>query len=393
MTLNSWMYWVYLLHIVNIIRGHENLSRRNATSVSQSSDYRNQTAKYGIDGITTQTEYFCAHTAVNQSEAWFQVDLGEPFSLKTIRIVYRDEGYWRPYRFRYFYLDLSNSSVNGSTTTDRKRCYQDNTTVPDLPPSIINITCPFVARYVIVQNDYFGNDTHSTGPILEICEIEIFGCSINCNGECETTGYCAECNTNLWGENCIQSCPDHCNGGICNRTTGSCDFGCRNGTWGIFCNLTCSTNCADDVCEIKNGSCVNGCKGNFDGEKCEVCDAFHYGENCKESCGQGCINNTCFANNGTCSLGCVENFVYPKCNSEYHLMTKSHEETNKAPYIGVGIGVFLLLIFVLIGAIAVHRVFLKEKHLAAELVDCKRINPKIDINQPFLMTILESNYL
>ncbi|XP_062613535.1 uncharacterized protein LOC134275277 [Saccostrea cucullata] len=141
---------VHLLYTVSIVSGYENLSRRNTTFVSQSSDYTNRYAKYGIDGNTTRKENSCAHTAVNKSEAWFQVDLGEPFSLQTIRIVYRDEGIgnWRPYRFRYFYLDVSNSSIKGSSETERIRCYKDNTTLPSIPPSIINVAASNVMENV-----------------------------------------------------------------------------------------------------------------------------------------------------------------------------------------------------------------------------------------------------
>lgn len=81
---------------------------------------------------------------------------------------------WRPYRLRQFYLDVSNSSANMSTT-QRTRCYTDNTTEPDLPKSKIEMPCKQTARYVIVETTYDAPDDDSTGAMLEICEIEVYG--------------------------------------------------------------------------------------------------------------------------------------------------------------------------------------------------------------------------
>lgn len=74
-------------------------------------------------------------------------------------------------------MDVSlNSSANMSATTERTRCYTDNTTFPDLPPIIIDMTCKHTARYVIVETTYDApDDGQETGPMLEICEIEVYG--------------------------------------------------------------------------------------------------------------------------------------------------------------------------------------------------------------------------
>lgn len=81
---------------------------------------------------------------------------------------------WRPYRLRQFYLDVSNSSANMSTAS-RWRCYTDNTTEPDLPNNKIEMPCKQTARYVIVETTYDATDDKSTGAMLEICEIEVYG--------------------------------------------------------------------------------------------------------------------------------------------------------------------------------------------------------------------------
>ena len=83
---------------------------------------------------------------------------------------------WKQYRFRQFYLDDSDLPVTQTTTTERTRCYTDNTTAPNLPPNIINIPCKQTARYVIVETTYDApEDRGIAGAILEICEIEVYG--------------------------------------------------------------------------------------------------------------------------------------------------------------------------------------------------------------------------
>lgn len=65
-----------------------------------------------------------------------------------------------------------------TTTSQRTRCYTDNSTASDLPPNIIDIPCKQIARYVIVETTYDAPeddylDEH--GVILEICEIKVYG--------------------------------------------------------------------------------------------------------------------------------------------------------------------------------------------------------------------------
>ena len=92
--------------------------------------------------------------------------------------IYTDK--WHPYRFRQFYLDVSNGSAASTTTltSQRKRCYKDNTTAPATPPDVIHIPCKETARYVIVETTYDAPEDDKfdeVGPALEICEIEVYG--------------------------------------------------------------------------------------------------------------------------------------------------------------------------------------------------------------------------
>lgn len=92
------------------------------------------------------------------------------YSIESIAV---SEG-WRPYRLRQFSLYVSNTSANMSTTP-RTRCYTDNTTEQDLPKNIIEMPCKQTARYVIVETTYDAPEDTSTGAMLEICEIEVYG--------------------------------------------------------------------------------------------------------------------------------------------------------------------------------------------------------------------------
>ncbi|XP_056003192.1 receptor-type tyrosine-protein phosphatase mu-like [Ostrea edulis] len=178
--------WTCILLLTGLGHCYVNLSRKQGTKVSQSSTRHHiLLADYANDGNRTQTNYtICSHTALGHSIAWFQVDLGGEYNLKYVTIYYRNEDIWPPYRFRQFYVDVSNITANSSTTltSQRKRCYTDNTTAPATPPAVIDIPCKETARYVIVETTYDApenNQQEMTGPVLEICEIEVYALTAN----------------------------------------------------------------------------------------------------------------------------------------------------------------------------------------------------------------------
>ena len=82
---------------------------------------------------------------------------------------------WKQYRFRQFYLDVSDAPATQTTTIQRTRCYTDNTTAPNLPPNIIEIPCKQTARFVIVETRYDPPEDEALGAFLEICELEVYG--------------------------------------------------------------------------------------------------------------------------------------------------------------------------------------------------------------------------
>ena len=82
---------------------------------------------------------------------------------------------WKQYRFRQFYLDVSDLPVTQTTTAERIRCYTDRTTNPQLPPNSIDILCEQTTRYVIVETTYDAPEDRYIGAMLEICEVEVYG--------------------------------------------------------------------------------------------------------------------------------------------------------------------------------------------------------------------------
>ncbi|XP_062610857.1 protein crumbs homolog 1-like [Saccostrea cucullata] len=320
-------YWACFLLLFGKCASYENLCRKTDIIASQSSDRVGLPATKAVDGNYNQRSYLqCSHTAPGRTKAWFQVDLRRPYRVNSVTIYYRNEDNWKPYRFRQFYLDVSNTSAAVSTTStpQRMRCYKDNTTYPTTHPAVIDITCKQTAQYVIIETTYNApeNPPLEHGPMLEICEIDIFGCSTDCFGDtCYSNGVCDRCGGGHWGQTCKYNCPSNCYMGSCDKYSGSCNRGCRPGFWGVNCTERCSVPCLNEICDYDNGTCVEGCKTYFTGSMCQSCIPTRYGEKCEEPCSINCINETCQANNGTCTFGCDGNHVGAKClQCNRHLM-------------------------------------------------------------------------
>jgi hypothetical protein len=83
-------------------------------------------------------------------------------------------GGWPQYRFKNFYLDVSNSPAVDTDTSQRTRCHTD--TSNPYPSNEIELQCKQTARYVIVETTYDTPEDGATrGAILEICEIQVYG--------------------------------------------------------------------------------------------------------------------------------------------------------------------------------------------------------------------------
>lgn len=340
------VHWVFIFAFVKHLRSYENLSRRSGTVLTQSSTYENYNTARAHDGILLTTEEYCAITDTKSNIAWLQVDLWKLFSIKNVRIFYRKQENWHQYRFRQFYLDVSNSPATDTITSQRTRCYTDNTTAPNLPPNIIDIPCKQTARYVIVETTYDApEDNPTTGAILEICEIEVYGCEEGQHGsECKTcqgcqkcdieSGWCA-CDSSQYGPDCSLNCSVYCKNG-CSRDSGTC-YSCIEGHYGDACDKKCGPGCVSG-CNRYKGSCV--CRPGWQGDRCDECSQLYYGTSCNYKCSQNCISGTCFAHNGSCDVGCKCSIV-EDLQFRVQQLQNSMDSNNQSPvYI---VSVFLLL--------------------------------------------------
>ncbi|XP_062607710.1 scavenger receptor class F member 2-like [Saccostrea cucullata] len=353
---------------------------------------------HAVDNNYSQSFPSCSHTAKNRNVAWLQLNLGKIYSLKSVKIYTRNEANWPPYRFRQFYLDVSNSSAQNST--QRVRCYTDNSTLAT-PSPVIDIPCKQTARYVIVETKYKApEDTDSTGPILEICEIEVIDiqCSITCTrGLCDDSGLCVQgCISGYWGSNCMNRCPvncfdnnchnngscigcssgsygdyctkkcnNRCNSKVCNQNTGDCADTCVVGYYGSKCESPCSTNCSSESCRKDDGACLNGCKNSFFGSRCEhlcnqqctntSCDVFSghcvggcnegfYGAFCNLTCSSTCATSKCNQLDGVCNDGCLPHWSGKTCEANQQLF-ENNTKTEVYSALYVVVAILLISIF------------------------------------------------
>ncbi|XP_062567902.1 uncharacterized protein LOC134230141 [Saccostrea cucullata] len=327
-----------------------NICERSICIATQSSISKDLSAYKVIDGNTKQNYASCSHTAVCAApEAWVMVDLRKECKLQNVVIYYRNDiGYytWRPYRFRQYSLQVSNSY----DTEQWEECYKDNTPDSSIPSAIQNITCERTARYLRVITDYDApeDDKFSErGAVLEICEIQIYGCDFNhygfdCSMECSVNckrktcdivnGSCTYgCYNGFYSEKCEKRCSTTCPS-ACNRHSGECEGPCPNGMYGHHCNFTCNQNCKNGCSKI-DGLCTSGCidgkfganclqtcgdgcisgcnqddgncfcKEGWQGQNCIECSQTHHGLECDKQCSPTCLNGTCFSNSGSCKDG------------------------------------------------------------------------------------------
>lgn len=78
---DSWL-WCLLGFVIVFA---ENLSRKSSTIVSLSSTFGNRFANFANDGSPTTSHL----TDVNKHIVWFEVDLGEPYSINNFKLYYR----------------------------------------------------------------------------------------------------------------------------------------------------------------------------------------------------------------------------------------------------------------------------------------------------------------
>ncbi|XP_033738980.1 uncharacterized protein LOC117326366 isoform X2 [Pecten maximus] len=258
-----------LFYIVTTVRSESNVAVNKTTE--QSSDQGNvkYAASHVVDDClsTDLSNGCCTHTERGHTTAWWRVDLGELMTIIRIKIYYRDNF---QHRLAGYQLYVSNTT---NTPTDGDLCFVDTSSTKNAVQLVVTHQCPYVGRYVTVYN-YRNNPKpyswYSDWAILELCEVQVFGCP-----------------TGRYGDgNCQKLCPVDCYGGNCNSKTGAC-FYCVPQTYGVQCEYACSTNCLNSLCEKVNGYCYE-------------CIAGQYGFTCDQNCHVNCKDILCERSTGNC---------------------------------------------------------------------------------------------
>nr|XP_034321119.1 receptor-type tyrosine-protein phosphatase epsilon-like isoform X2 [Crassostrea gigas] len=224
----------------------------NITQANLSSTYQDYVASRAVDGrpdlLNMIAEDSCTHTDVGQTSAWLRVDLGAEYSVYRVMIWYRnDRGVvTNTVRLQGYSVRVSNDTLSIPPNV----CFQHDGT--SQIPVVTTNDCPRIARYV-----WLYNEGRSPETILEICEVQIYGCELN-----------------HYGENCT-SCGIGCE--VCDITSGctKCLSGhvfpaceCPPGWYSIGCTEACSLNCFLSVCHIETGECSSGCNAGYLGDFC-----------------------------------------------------------------------------------------------------------------------------
>ncbi|XP_021348740.1 receptor-type tyrosine-protein phosphatase kappa-like isoform X2 [Mizuhopecten yessoensis] len=302
-----WLAFVIIFTRLNISNTSVNTSRDpSVKSTAQSSSYSlSSTSDKAVDGCTSQrySSGCCIHTSTSNSitEAWWQIDLDNQTVIDYITIYYRNEGSTeQKTRFGGYNIYLSN------TTDTYSLCYQDTTsslTSVDLNPTITS--CTGSTRYLTIYIDRRTRayNWYSSTPIMELCEVQVYGCpqgtfgngncDLNCDSTCvnslcdPTTGECTYCEAGSYKLDLVCSpCPTNCNTQTCDVDTGGCTA-CVAGFYGSHCDLLCPVNCKNNICVQEIG-------------QCEACVAGYYGSRCDVPCPVNCKDNLCVQENGQC---------------------------------------------------------------------------------------------
>ncbi|XP_033738344.1 multiple epidermal growth factor-like domains protein 10 isoform X2 [Pecten maximus] len=321
-SLGYWVIFLILLFIVPASRPEINVALTGTASQS-SDDQSRWGAGRVIDNCTTQTvnSNCCSHTkSGTYKEAWWRVDLGQTKTILYVTIYYRG-GYAN--RFGGYSLYLSNTT----SYTQGVLCYKDHSSLASDVQLNPTHSCPYVARYVIVYNQRDTPkkyDWYDDYAVLELCEVQVFGCPTGTYGN----------------DNCNNPCSESCFGGNCNPVSGSC-FYCFAGMYGDFCQVPCTANCYN-ACEKNSGHCI-GCIAGKTGDLCDtdcpvncvICNqtlAAHcyecvngmHGETCHLACSDGCKDKTCMKDNGYC-LECITGKYGNTCGSDCSINCKDRK--------------------------------------------------------------------
>nr|XP_022312504.1 platelet endothelial aggregation receptor 1-like [Crassostrea virginica] len=329
------------------------------TNATSSSTYPGYPASRTVDGDVSQDVSRCSHTDDKPGikEAWLRVDLKKIFSIRSVKFWYRKTE-TETKRLPGFSIRVSNETA---LSPPESSCYTDpgNATLP----TEIEKDCVRTARYVWFYQD---KGHKQEVPMLEICEVQVFGCELgkygkNCTKTCnhcknkafcgivdgrcneegcglpgfQQTPYCLSCEPGKYGVNCTKKC-DHCkDNSYCGQEDGKCnDEGCaysgyqkpncqrcETGSYGLNCTKNCAACLHDTDCHHVTGMCSSGCKKGWkDVEKCDKgCVDGRYGNDCAKNCSKLCKYETCEQTKGVCLHGCLEGYTGWECSEPQDL--------------------------------------------------------------------------
>ncbi|XP_021361959.1 stabilin-1-like isoform X2 [Mizuhopecten yessoensis] len=256
-------------------------------TTSQSSEYDDaHTSGEVVDGCTNQRHNSgcCSHTQGDPAlyEAWWQIDLGDQVVIEYVKIYYRGDGSHQTARFAGYQVYLSNTT--GWRNSDI--CHNDTTSTQsmvDLTPRITS--CTGNTRYltIYVDRQTLAYSWYSAKAILELCEVQVYGCPVGKYGN----------------SNCGSNCDATCVNSLCHPNSGQCTY-CAAGFYKaeVRC-IPCSQNCLNDVCDVETSTC-------------SACISGYYGSQCDQSCPDNCPDKICDQYSGVCTE-CVPGVFGPNC--------------------------------------------------------------------------------
>lgn len=383
------------LFIVKTTTYNQFVSKGNtlATSSSQFGTFK---AQYAVDENFTQNIIYCSHTSNerNIKEAWLRINLRKVYSIKSVKFWYRTDRTdgKNTIRLPGYSILVSNESWPNSS------CYRDPMS-PNLP-SINENECLATTQYIWFYQSH--NSSEDRVPMLEICEVQVYGCDVgfygeNCSktcglcksgtcdivsGQCDELGCalpglqasaCIECEAGLYGPNCEASCSEYCKKNMCDGTSGTCLEGCMDGYTGDHCNDTCphskyGGNCSETcgncfknlTCNHVNGTCIKGCQNGFRGQFCRsTCTTGTFGKDCMQNCSGNCLDNLpCNRTNGMCSQ-CLPGWMNDFCTER--VISRELLDEDGGPSLVVTVGPVIGLVVVIVSSI-VFIVILRRRH-------------------------------
>ncbi|XP_021359206.1 cell death abnormality protein 1-like [Mizuhopecten yessoensis] len=189
--------------------------------------------------------------------------------MEYVKIYYRDQGNQQRQRFGGYQIYQSNTSDwrNGYL------CHKDTPSTAAALSLTPHIQCTVSAQYLTIYSDRRsgGLSWYSDNAILELCEVEVYGCPLGKYGD----------------GNCDTDCDVGCANSLCDPVTGRCAY-CAVGHYrsGSLC-VECPLNCYDDICIVESGVC-------------SACTPGYYGNHCNQTCSFDCKDNRCMQSNGEC---------------------------------------------------------------------------------------------